>query len=74
MKPEVGGIYYHFKKPDHHYVIVGIAMHTETQEDMVIYQEQEGEKRIFARPINMFFEEVEKPEFNYKGPRFIQVK
>lgn len=63
------GRYHHFKDATKTYTILGVAMHTETEEILVIYQAQYGEKKIFARPIDMFLGDVDKPE--YKGPRFI---
>lgn len=70
------GIYHHFKHPDVLYRVLGIAMHTETEESLVVYQALNGpnEDRIFARPEAMFLEEVDKPEHGYKGPRFIFVR
>jgi hypothetical protein len=66
------GIYYHFKHPEHLYTVLGIALHTETEEKMVVYQ-RNTDQELFVRPLDMFLEEVDKPEFNYKGPRFIYV-
>jgi len=71
--PKKGETYYHFKDTDKLYEIVGIALHTETEEDMVIYRPlYEGAVApLFARPLAMFTGDVEKPELGYKGPRFI---
>lgn len=43
-------------------VVVTVAMHTETGEDLVIYH-HEGEDRLFARPIDMFFSKVDKKKY-----------
>ncbi|KND49335.1 MAG: hypothetical protein AB203_02970 [Parcubacteria bacterium C7867-008] len=67
------GIYYHFKHPEQHYEVLGIALHTETEEDMVIYKALYGEGRLYARPIEMFLEQVDKPDYGYTGPRFVFV-
>ena len=55
--PRQGDIYKHYKGML--YQIVAIAMHTETEEDMVVYQALYGEFKHFARPLSMFMEEVE---------------
>lgn len=70
------GIYHHFKDSEKLYEVMGIAFHTETEEDMVLYRPlYEGAVASFVvRPKAMFMEEVDKPEFGYKGPRFIFVR
>jgi hypothetical protein len=72
----IPGIYHHFKEPDQHYEVIGIAFHTETEEDMVVYRPlYEGAiAPLFVRPKAMFLEEVDRPEIPYKGPRFIFIK
>ena len=64
------GIYRHFKGDEMR--VVGVALHSETLEEMVVYQhitgERAGEPYHWVRPIKMFLENVDKPE--YKGPRF----
>ncbi len=55
----IGGVYKHSKKGDK-YKVIAIAKHSETLEDLVIYEclyENELSK-IWARPITMFTEEV----------------
>lgn len=47
--------YKHFKGAI--YEKLHMATHSETEEQLVIYKTAEGE--IFARPYDMFFEEVE---------------
>lgn len=49
------------------YKVLGFATHSETLESLVIYQNIENH-RIWARPINMFSEEVYKD--GEKVPRF----
>jgi hypothetical protein len=75
--PKVGEKYYHFKhnpnldKLNYCYDIIGIGKNTETREDMVIYKPlYECDVKLFVRPLDMFLEIVDKPEFNYVGPRF----
>ncbi|MDB5264688.1 MAG: hypothetical protein JWN64_259 [Parcubacteria group bacterium] len=68
------GLYYHFKHPEQHYEVLGTAMHTETEEELVIYKALYAEGKLYARPVSMFLEEVDKPEFGYKGPRFVRIE
>ena len=49
---KVGQTYKHFK--GNHYKVLCIAMHTETNEDMVIYQDIHHPDKIYARPYPMF--------------------
>ncbi len=69
---KICGTYYHYKKPDKHYKIIGIAFHTETEEDMVVYQPlYENEHQFFVRPLSLFIGEVEVD--GKKQPRFHEV-
>lgn len=65
------GKYHHFKDSTKHYTVLGTAKHTETGELLVVYQALYGEGQLFARPLGMFVEDVDKPELSYKGPRFV---
>lgn len=58
--PKSGEIWKHFKGG--RYWIKGIAMNTETGEDMVIY-ESEGGVGLFARPLEMFVSEVDRDKY-----------
>ena len=65
------GIYRHFK--GRYYLVLGEAQHSETKEDMIVYQPLYGEPRWFVRPKSMFLEEVERDgvvqsRFQYVGP------
>lgn len=52
------GIYKHFKGNE--YEVVGIAAHSETLEDMVVYKPlYDCEKELWVRPVSMWNEEVE---------------
>lgn len=72
MEPKPG-LYYHFKHPELQYEVLGVALHTETEEKMVVYQRTFDDHQIFVRPLAMFMEDIDKPELNYKGPRFVYV-
>ena len=52
------GIYQHFKGEQ--YRILELAKHSETNEDMVVYQALYGERGIWVRPLAMFDEVIER--------------
>lgn len=60
------GIYQHFK--GNRYKVLGVVRHSETLEELVLYQPLYGEGGLWVRPLGMFLENVEKD--GYKGPRF----
>lgn len=68
------GIYQHFKDKSMIYEVLGVGMHTETEENMVVYRALYRDFKLYIRPLAMFLEEVDKPELGYKGPRFILIK
>ena len=51
------GLYEHFK--GFKCEVIGIARHTETLEEMVVYRHLEGDTTLWTRPLKMFLEEVE---------------
>ena len=56
------GCYYrHFK--GNIYQVVGVAIHTETAVEMVVYRAQYGEQGLFVRPYSMFAEEVDHQKY-----------
>lgn len=54
------GIYRHFKSSDKLYEVIGVAIHSESLEDMVMYKALYGENigKTFVRPLDMFLEKV----------------
>ena len=62
-KPKKGDIYKHFK--GNIYEIVTIAKHSETMEEMVVYQEVDGEK-VYARPLDMFIGKVDENTYRFE--------
>jgi len=51
------GIYRHYK--GNTYQVLGIAKHSETEEDLVVYRALYGEWGLWVRPLKMFSEDVE---------------
>jgi len=56
MSKVQNGKYLHYKGNE--YRVIGCGKHSETQEDLVFYQTLYGEKGLWARPLEMFIENV----------------
>jgi hypothetical protein len=51
------GLYRHYKGG--HYEVLGIARHSETEEELVVYRPLYGEESLWVRPLQMFLETVQ---------------
>jgi len=65
------GRYRHFKGGE--YRVTGVARHSETGDELVVYQPLYGDPRLWVRPLDMFLESVAvegepRPRFEYLGP------
>jgi hypothetical protein len=50
------GRYRHYKGND--YQVIGIARHSETEEELVVYRKLYGDGSLWVRPLAMFIEDV----------------
>lgn len=66
LKP---GVYRHFK--GNYYFLIGVAAHSETREPLAVYRALYGERGLWARPLAMWTERIERD--GYAGPRFAYV-
>lgn len=63
------GKYRHFKGNE--YEVTGIAKHSETLEEMVVYKALYGEKGIWVRPASMWNEEITRDGKTFKRFQYI---
>lgn len=66
MTPIERGRYRHFKGKE--YEVLGVAQHSETLEELVVYRALYGAGGLWVRPAAMWAEQVERD--GYAGPRF----
>ena len=64
------GKYRHFK--GNFYEVIGVARHSETMEEMVVYRALYGEHGLWVRPAAMWTENIDRD--GYRGPRFQYVE
>ncbi|HET6882752.1 MAG TPA: GNAT family N-acetyltransferase [Pirellulales bacterium] len=66
------GRYRHFK--GHDYTLLGVARHSESEEELVVYRQEYGDRSLWCRPRPMFEETVTLdgetvPRFQYVAPK-----
>lgn len=71
------GTYEHYK--GNKYRVIGVAKHSETLEEMVVYEALYGEGGLYVRPLDMFLENVEVsgetvPRFRFLGGQAEKVR
>ena len=74
MEPKIGSVYRHFK--GNLYEVKAIAVHSETQEKMVVYQALYGDGITYVRPYDSFVSRVDRAKYPDAGQeyRFEEVK
>lgn len=63
MKNEIviHGVYRHFK--GNLYYVEGVARHSETDEELVVYRALYGERQLYVRPKDMFLSPVDREKY-----------
>jgi hypothetical protein len=64
------GRYRHYKGQE--YEVLGVARHSETEEEFVVYRAQYGERGLWIRPVAMFNEIVTVD--GLRCPRFQEIR
>ena len=71
IKAPKPGHYKHYKRGDD-YTVIDIVFHSETEETLVLYRAEYGERQLWVRPLEMFVETIDIggqqiPRFKYVG-------
>ncbi len=48
------GVYQHYK--GNHYEVLGVARHSETEEELVVYRALYGARELWVRPLALFMQ------------------
>lgn len=64
------GRYRHYKGQD--YEVLGLAKHSETEEEFVVYRALYGERGLWIRPVAMFSEMIQVE--GKQVPRFLRLE
>ena len=57
----IGRVYRHYKGD--YCLVEGIALHTETEEEMVVYRALYGNCELFVRPKDLFLRKIDKEKY-----------
>lgn len=58
---KINGIYKHFKGD--YYIVLDVAIHSETKDKYVVYRGLYGQNELYIRPIDMFLSEVDHKKY-----------
>jgi hypothetical protein len=56
-----GGLYRHFKGM--YYYVLDVATHSETNEQLVVYQKLYDQRDLYVRPLDMFLSDVDQEKY-----------
>lgn len=65
---KIGGLYRHFKNKL--YYVKDVAIHSETSQKFVVYQQLYGEHLTYIRPLEMFLSEVDHEKYKDVKQKF----